>query len=359
MAPPKPVKAAPPGTRQKGGKRDDDPFELSDTTDTEAVSRPKKRQAKEPPSTQPHVASASRNRVTGTGVGSPIGIHPKRKQPRVPKKPVIRQARETNKIDIPPADSDQDYEMEDVLSPQPYNDTSTVTKLKPNERSPLDRPTLTLQSANIPGPSAPMDPNKPSAGPQREKEVLLPRAPDNRDVIVSSESAEPRGAAPESTSPLFTHQDQEYTLASSGPDITVTIEPGPSSGCSQRIRATEPADLQLASPRSFQPRTLPSSALETSLEDGIIPHSAPLGRGVGLSHKLPEVTSSPPVPAAQDSSQHRSSDPGEMWKQATEDDSPPAVLHRIVAVSTKLCPTSVAVSGGVLTLPILSYCTAP
>jgi hypothetical protein len=57
-------------------------------------------------------------------------------------------------------------------------------------------------------------------------------------------------------------------------------------------------------------------------------------RDAFFSDEQPVLALPPPVPELESCSEEESLSPEDVWKQAVEDDSPPAVLHRIVNVST-------------------------
>lgn len=378
---PEATNAASTRTKPKGRKRDDDPFELSDWTDTEAEERPKKRQAKKPSPSRPPARSA---RKAQADKGGDAPVSQKSKPTRAPKKPSGRVAPHEKKVDAEPTylDTTTHAEEEEELDNDMYQnedeETSVMAKPKSNEETQMDHPVSTIQEEDSPEMFASPEPRKCSPIAMGESKAVLPLAAKSRDVIIlSSESPEPNVALAASTSPMFVEQDQKHVAASVAPAINLPIN---TESDDQRVVAgivpaidhslnSESSDQRspirlpvtrrrsgFTPPPSFQPRALRNNAEIPQRHN--IDHALPTSvRDAFFCDEQPAAVSPPPVPELESCSEEESLSPEEIWKQAVEDDSPPAVLHRIVNVSAALqAPND---SDGRLTLSDSSCCIVP
>jgi hypothetical protein len=330
---------APARTKPKARKQDSDLFELSDVTDTEAESRPKKRQAKQTSSKNPSVPPpgsarpAERKRNSQAGQG--------RRTTRVPKKPSARVVSPNNKVELEPAKSNtaaagnQGAGLDAGLQQHDDKITSPPHKSDPLEQTRTAHQVPITQSVNTaqfkfsdPPTSSPVAP--------KETEPVLPLVAKSREVIsLSSESPDSSNGAAGSTSPMFVEQDQVQAVASPSPAIAIT-------GTS-KVRPDEPSPTRLSMacnrlgftpPPSFQPRALGNNtAISRSLKtDRPLPAVI---REAFFSDERPAASPSP-VREPEPSPGEDSPSAEELWSQAVEDDSPPAILHRIVTVSAAL-----------------------
>lgn len=319
--------------KTKARKRDDDIFELSDSTDLEAGSGPKKRQAK--------VSNTLQSRGPDPRVGDSKANLPNRsrKSLRLPKKPAGLPLLGELEVEIQqricevPVDVGQKHET--LVGPLGHHKDLTTS-----EGWQMDLPALPSHSTNTTTESALPDPPKSPPNPPRETEPLTLKPPASEDIIILSSDSENAGdEAPRSTSPLFLEQDQEYRTSSDGSDLPTAIRPGSSSdsrwpvGDSTKLIPSS----SFTSPASFQPRSLPNVVGMWENHEIKRPMSTGNGHGNFLNEQPGSVFVSPdPAHGLEHSSGDDRLDPQDMWKQAVEDDSPPAVLHRIVTVSASL-----------------------
>jgi hypothetical protein len=329
---------------------------LSDTTDTEGESRTKKRQAKKPSPSQP---AARSTRKSQADKGDDLPVSQKSKPIRAPKKPSARVAPREEKAEAEPTyfhtttHTNKKEELDDKGPHQKAHEgASAATQPKSNEEPRMDYPVPTIQREDTPEMFASSEPRKSSPVVMGEGEPILPRPPKPCDVIIlSSERPEPNDA---STSPMFVNQDHEGVTESVAPAtnqfadteidnqrvaasvVPVAVNLPSSENSDKRLPIRLPTTRRRSGftpPPSFQPRAQRSNteiprrhntdyALPTNIRDAFFSDEQPA---------LP-----PPVPELESCSDEESLSPEDIWKQAVEDDSPPAVLHRIVNVSTAL-----------------------
>ncbi len=322
--------------KKKATKPDDDLFELSDVTDAEEECKPKKRQAKQPTPKEPQASPEQKSRAFGqNSAQSGLVTSQASKPTRVPKKHTGRKAPRGNKTEAEPTYSDtiahggQEVELH-IGSDQGGNkNASSNTKVKPHER-PKTAPeqSVTDSSQEFTSPRLP----ERSVVTSREHNSVLPAALRPLDIItVSSESEEGDDAPAGSTSPLFMEQCEQHAL-SDDPGIAITVEPGIHSHQSLPIPSgVDHASFGLTPPPSLQPHALTK---HTSMPQApAAGHALPSNlREAFLSDEQLAISSSlTPVPES--SSPEEGLRPEDIWKQAVDDSSPPAVMHRIVTVS--------------------------
>ncbi|KAK4044396.1 hypothetical protein C8A01DRAFT_12227 [Parachaetomium inaequale] len=329
-------------TRTKA-KRDDDLFELSDVTDTESESRPKKRQAKpspkqsapkQPSPKEPRAPPQRKVRVADKEVGSPV--IQRSKPTRVPKKPSGREAPRKKPAEAGATITDtatqayQEAEL-DLVSDR-HVDENTSPMAKPVSSEPPRRitdPESTHQRTDTPeafaSPEPPESPKPLPAAPKVRK-PLLPVPSDPQDVITLSSESGAGDAAARSTSPMFMEQDQDVA-AEVAPDLAISVNTGSSSDQRSPIRLPlGRRRLGFTPPPSFQPRALKHNS-------GSAGHALPANiRDAFFSDEQPAAPSPSPAPELEPGSGEESLGPENVWKQAVEDDSPPAILHRIVTL---------------------------
>lgn len=318
--------------RARAKKRaDDDLFELSDVTDPESESRPKKRQAKQPSPKGRQSLPRRKARIAEKQGSSPV-IQNNQPTP-VPKKPTRHDALQNGKTKTGQAKTDNSPHGEQVEVPNtpdyPGDEIKPMmTRSAPSERPREDNPGFTFQGRDslrkIPSP----EPQKylPSVG----ESASLPRAPmKHQDVItLSSESADLPAA--ESNSPMLIEQAQESAIAEDGSDTAIMINTGPNSDQhSPKQPSVDHGHLSSTPPASFQLH--PSGQNHQSIENSL---PARIQEAFFSDGQL-AAPSSPPAPALQPNAEECSR-PQDVWKQMVEDDSPPAILRRIVTVSAVL-----------------------
>ncbi|KAK4149003.1 hypothetical protein C8A00DRAFT_19259 [Chaetomidium leptoderma] len=328
-------------TKAKARKHDDDVFELSDVTDSEPESRPKKRQLKQPPPKESRPPPARRAPVADEKSGLPISQGPK-KSTRVPKKPSGRKAFQENKTE-----SDQTthvnrrVELDNGSDRHKDENTDTAVRRNSDEQSRMSDTTSKVQKpCDISETLASPKPSKSSPAASRENGPVLPASSHSHDVIiVSSESEEEAGTAAGTTSPLFVEQDEKQAVASDGPDIEIGADAGMSSDQTHQSWSVglpmNHRRLGFSPPPSFQPRALADN--ESIPRGGITEHPLPVAiREAFFSDEAPAPVSLSPSLAqghcAGEGSGKESMTPEDAWRHAVEDDSEPAILHRIVTL---------------------------
>ena len=308
-------------------------------TDTEEESKPKKRQAKQPSSKEPQASPEQKPRGFDQGdVQSVLVMNQGSKPTRVPKKPTSRKVPRENKSEAEPAYSNtiahggQEAELR-IGSDQVGNkNASSRTKADSHEnpQSALGQP---IRKTDSPHKLTSPQPPKRSALVSRENTSVLPAVLKPLDVItVSSEGEEEYDAPAGSTSPLFTQQCPQDAL-SDDPDIAITVEPKIDSRQSLPIPSrVDHASFGFTPPPSLQPHALTK---HTSMPQApAAGHSLPpnLREAFLSDEQLANSPSLTPVPGS--SSAEEGLRPEDIWKQAVDDNSPPAIMHRIVTVSS-------------------------
>lgn len=329
-------------TKTNGRKRDDDLFELSDSTDIEpevVKPKPRKRQAKGVAPGESRVALQSNLLIVDSEAGR---ANRSRKSPRLPKKPTGLPILGELEVEIQQEDYEPSVDVgrksELQVGPTRHRkNTSSMNKSASDEKWQMDSPALLPQFASIPKEIALSDPPKPSPTLPKETETARLMPPETEDIIMlSSESGKAGGNAPGSTSPLFLEQDLGYMVTSDGSDAPATIDPGFRTNPGWPIRGTTELELaprpSFTSPPSFQPHSLPGPV--RILQKHNMMHLLPSGRSGFILGEQPDQVSPSPMHREALSSDNDKLTPENMWKQAVEDDSPPAVLHRVVSVST-------------------------
>ncbi|KAH6854128.1 hypothetical protein B0I37DRAFT_401169 [Chaetomium sp. MPI-CAGE-AT-0009] len=312
--------------RETGG---DDLFELSDVTDTDSESRPKKQQAKQPSPKGRQSLPQRKTRIAEKGVRSPLARNSK--PTPGPKKPSSRDAPRKSKAKAKPKKADKtahaNREEASSTNCRDHGITSTVAGPTSNERPRKGDPVFTFETRDNQGGMASPEPEKHSPVSVEHSDWFLQAPLKPHDVItLSSESADTDRAAMESNSPMFMERAEEDAIAEPAPDFSVTINRGLSSD--QQSPQRPPVDrrrLDSTPPPSFQPRApghnhqsigycLPASIQKAFFSDEQL-----------------VAPSASPAPALEADSEEclRAA---EVWKQSVEDDSPPAVLHRIVTL---------------------------
>ena len=360
--PPTPVNPLSTRTKTKARKRDDDLFELSDSTDMEPEAvkpKPRKRQAKGAAPAESRVVLRSNPPIVDSEVGL---ANRSRKSPRLPKKPVGLPILGELEVEIQQGDYktsvDAGQKSELQVGPRRHRrNTSSMSKPDSDEEWQMDSPALLSQFESIPKGTASSDPPKSSPTLPRENETARLIPPETEDIIMlSSESGNAGDNAPRSTSPLFLEQDQGYMVPSDGSDAPATIEPGFRANPGWPMEDTTELELaprpSFTSPPSFQPRSLPGAVRILQKHNMMRP--LPTRKGGFISDEQPDQVSPSPMHREALCSDNDRLTPENMWKQAVEDDSPPAVLHRVVSVSTIL-PASYDID--LLTPTPFSCCT--
>ncbi|KAK3300742.1 uncharacterized protein B0H64DRAFT_334247 [Chaetomium fimeti] len=325
-----PPRSLPTRANAKRGTGGDDLFELSDVTDTESESRPKKRQAKLPSPKGRQSFPQRKARTTEKGARSPITR--KSKPTPAPKKPSSRDAPRKSKASAGPTSTDKTAhtnEEEASSTPNSQDDelTPTMARSTSNERSRKNDSVFTFQTTDGPGNIASPEPPKPSPVSVKQNDVCLQAPSKPHDVItLSSESADADRAATESNSPMFMDRSQENVPAEAPPDISITINTGLSSD--KQSPKGPPVDrrcLGSTPPTSFQPDAL--GHRHQSIE-----HCLPARiQEAFFSDEQPVAPSPSPAPESEPNLEECSG-VEDIWKQVVEDDSSPAILHRIVTL---------------------------
>lgn len=333
---PEPSKLVSSQTKAKARKRKDDCYELSDATDTDEESRPKKRQANQPSPKQPRLPSDSRDRKIEEGGAHSIPVFTQGNKPTGTKRTRVTKKRSglavapETEIEVEPRQSDTvlndgpevELGIDQDQGKKRHKSATCKPEIEEKRRSsPLA--SAALKTGSPLDPLSPKLPNHPGAS--RNKESFPPAASKFRDVIIVSSESEGDAVAG-STSPLFVEQGQHMTSA--GPDISLTVDPATSSG--QRLPIRLPSShiaLALTPPSSFQPHAF-DGPLQTHNAGRPLPAAL---REAFLSDEQLRVllTSAPePNPCLEEDALA----PEDIWKQAVEDDSPPAVMRKIVTV---------------------------
>ncbi|KAK4129036.1 hypothetical protein N657DRAFT_630017 [Parathielavia appendiculata] len=316
--------------KPKTRKRDDHLFELSDGTESEAEARPKKRQASA--SRKPPIAPARTSQTTGRAQGG--------KPARVPKKPTTHVVSQIDKAEHDPPDSNTaphgNDGTEQEAEPQPYDHRSTSPDSAKSEsvrKAQMDQQAPMPQGADTPEFTSPEPAKVPPVAP-RECIPVVPDSSPHRDVIIlSSESPEASNAAAGSTSRLFVEQDQGKPTRSLAPAVAIT-----DNTCELNPNETSPTRLPryyrrhgFTPPPSFQPRVLGNNAAFPQRLNTDRPLPADT-RGGFYSDEQQATTTSSSVREQEPCPAHGGSSPEDMWSQVVQDDSPPAILHRIVSL---------------------------
>lgn len=331
-----PAKPASTKAKRKAKNREDDLFELSDATDSEAETRPRKRQAKGTPPQKPSATSSQKPQAPGKAGNLTAGK--KGKPSRVPKTParcadpqrVPETRRPTgHQATVKTAVTDNQEEEPGVEAAQSVVlKEPTVSEAPLKNHSGVDGPTGADHRKTI-RPEPAVLPAKKAAVELKQKEPVLPEWPGHQDAIsISSDDVEEVNVAPGSTSPLLMEQTQKHPIVSDGPDLTVTVQPGTNIDQPLPVRLPVEKRRGFTPPPSFRPRELPILT-ETPQRRGMRSEAAVTGAAL-FSEERTESSASAPLAVNPNSDD--SSTPEDSWKQAVEDDSPPAVLHRIINV---------------------------
>lgn len=259
--------------------------------------------------------------------------------------PVVRKAEisPTPSTLLPPASMD----TEPILSVAHQETSSTSPSAEPvlpvahpgdPKLSPLasrePEPVPALAHWEVASPTPP----KPLPTASREAEPALPLAPKAQEVIIlSSESDDDHFPPAGSTSPLFVER-QEPFVASGSPEATVMAKPAlsPDHGWEPRLPTR---NTRINPPASFRSHTLPKRTEKPELHR--IAPALPGGiRDAFLSDEQPAATPPFPSPEAEARPNEEGVSPGEAWEEVVDDDALPAVLHKIVTVSTTMQPLS-------------------
>ncbi|KAJ4297419.1 hypothetical protein N0V88_004341 [Collariella sp. IMI 366227] len=328
------VKPASTKAKRKAKNRADDLFELSDATDSEAESKPRKRQAKDTLPKKPSETSSQKPQAPGKTGNLTVGK--KGKRSRVLKTPARcadhHHAPETRKstghqatVKAAVTDNQQEEPGVEVAQGLVLKEPR-VSEAPLKNHSRVDGPAEDDRRKTIRPEPVVLKPAKKPAVELRQKEPVLPKWPEHQDVIsISSDDAEVN-IAPESTSPLFMEQNQKHPIVSDSPSLTVTVQPGANIDQPLPVRLPVEDRCGFTPPPSFQPRALPNLT-ETPQTRGMRSETAITGANL-FSEEHSESSSSAPL--AVNPSSDDSSTPEDVWKQAVENDNPPAVLSRIV-----------------------------
>jgi hypothetical protein len=226
----------------------------------------------------------------------------------------------------------REAELDFVSNQHVDEKTSPVAKPVSSDEQPrITDPVSTLQRTDTPEAFASPEPPMPLPAAPKVREPVLPVPSNPQDVITLSSESEAGDAPAGSTSPMFVEQDKD-AAAEVAPDLAITVNTGSSSDQRSPIRLP-PARRRLGftPPPSFQPRALNHNS-------GSAGHALPANiRDAFFSDEQPVAPSPSPAPELEPGSGEESLSPENVWKQAVEDDSPPAILHRIVTVSATLC----------------------
>ncbi|KAL2136995.1 hypothetical protein VTI74DRAFT_10471 [Chaetomium olivicolor] len=333
---PKPAKPASTRTMNRAKKRDDI-FELSDSTDIDE-SRPKKRQAKEPPS-QKFLASPSQ-KARARDKKNAMTTGKKGKPSRVPRKLAVHldpRRFPSSEEASPPLGAIEavvdDQGEEPALDSTRNIDQKFCTTSKSLAKNQLQvgNPAWTARSTKSRRETRGAELTNQTHAELRQKELPVPGWSGPGEVImVPSDSAKEMDAVSGSTSSLFMEQDQGHPAASDSPDVTVTVQPG--IGVDHGLLLRSPIEnrcLGFTPPPSFQPCAFPRLAASSQNQNmkGMMPSA-----GEGLFSDGHAGSISPPTAPVVGPDVEDSMVPEDAWKQVVEDDSPPTVLHRIVTL---------------------------
>ncbi|KAH6650375.1 hypothetical protein F5144DRAFT_481482 [Chaetomium tenue] len=326
------IPTLPARTKAKKKTSGDDLFELSDVTDTESEPRPKKRQAKQPSPKGRQPPPQRKARIIEKRVSSPTTQNNK---PRPgPKKPLSHDAPQKRKAKAGPAKTDttphaDQEEAPDAPDCRDDEAVPTIAGSAPSEHLRKGDPAFDFKGRDSPN-------NAPSPEPQKHlpdsvggSDLLPPTPLKHQDVISLSNESADAGAhrvVVGSNSPMFMERAEENTIAEDAPGTAIMINTGPSSEQqSPKQLSVDHGHLGSTPPPSFQLH-------------------APGYNHQGIEHSLPAriqeaffsdeqlaAPSSSPAPALP-SNAEECSRPQDVWKQVVDDDSPPAILHRIVTL---------------------------
>jgi hypothetical protein len=340
---------APARSKPKARKQGDDLFELSDVTDTEGESRPKKRQAKQtsskkpsaPPARTAQAAERKRNAPAGQGRGIT----------RVAKKPTAHVAPPSERVELETlksntvaagnegAGSDTGSNQVDDKNTSPLHKLDPAGQIRMDQQAPITRTASTSQVKFS-------DSRTSSPATPREAEPVLPVVANSLKVIsLSSGSPDANNGAAGLTSPMFVEQHQVQAVAGPSPDIAITgssemrpneVSPTRQSAARERLTFTPPP--------SFQPRALGNS---TDIPRNLNTYR-PLPADIREAFFSDERPAASPLPAREPEPcpGEESPRPEDIWSQAVDHDSPPAILHRIVTVSASPLWLSVIIGRG-------------
>ncbi|KAK3904520.1 hypothetical protein C8A05DRAFT_13617 [Staphylotrichum tortipilum] len=326
------AKQAPSQPKGRTRKHDKDMYELSDATDTETESPPKKRRAKQPSSKEPRPPPARKSQLANEGatqVDSAV-TQAKRKPARVPKKPagrgsVPQETKVAAKSTSPATSESSDQVDESDIPPVQEQQDTTTAIAEPNskKRSPPE-PVLEADHRDVVSPPPP----KPLPVASREPEPALPVVPKAQHVIIlSSESDEDPFPPAGSTSPLFMARE-EPLISSGSPEAAVMVNSGisPSRGWQPRLPTR---NTRIGPAASFRSRTLPKHSAMPGLHG--ITHTFPAGiRDAFLSDEQPAANPPSPSPEVEAHPDEEGLCAGDMWEEAVDGGSLPAVLHKII-----------------------------
>ncbi|KAK4098819.1 hypothetical protein N658DRAFT_543497 [Parathielavia hyrcaniae] len=322
-------------SKSKVRKQDDGVFDLSDGTDSEAEARPKKRQAKQTASKKPPAPcgrtsqTAERNRAPPVAQSSKTARTSKKTTNKALEKPKF-------KHEMPILNTDghgkQGTVQEAELEPHDYRSTSPESSLAKSDsgrETPMDQQAPTIQAAD---PAELISPRLKKTSPVAPRGCMpvIPDPPTHREVIIlSSESPEASKVGAGSTSPFFVEKDQEQPIES--PAAAAALELSPNGEASPtRLRMVHRRH-GFTPPPSFQPRALGNNAAISPTLNTNRPLPANI-REAFFSDERPAMSSSPSVHPLEPGLGNGVLNPEDIWSQAVQDDSPPAILHRIVSL---------------------------
>jgi hypothetical protein len=338
-------KANPTASRAKAKKKkhEDDLFELSDVTDAEEESRPKKRKTKQSTPKEPQAFPVGKPQPASKRSAQNVSTTSQRSKPtRGSKKPAGGEVPCGKEIeeDVPTfpdafSDADQGVGLDIDSNHDENTNASSKNNSGPNKGPRMTRPVSTVRETDVPqGCASPGLSEFPkTAFGESDLVPALPVAPKPQDIItVSSVSAKDDDAPARSTSPLFMEQAQQ-TAASDEPDIAITVRTGISSDQCLPVRV--PVDHRpLFTPPSLQPHAIAKHASMPQTQ--AMRHSPPQGLREAFLSDEQQAPSPPPVPEPESSSAEERLSPEDVWKEAVDDSSPPVIMHRIVTVSSGL-----------------------
>ncbi|AEO70692.1 uncharacterized protein THITE_46484 [Thermothielavioides terrestris NRRL 8126] len=333
----RPLARAGPATAQaktKARKRDHDLFELSDSTDSEGVvSGRKKQQVRRVSPGKPPVRRAQGAHTVNKQESAGSGV--RGKSTRVPKKLAKLHAPEQANDEAGPAYSGtllragQQVALNSALD---LADEPAVAKSSSHQKPRTRLPASTVHGAVNSGLTSSTPPNRSPIVERMNEPILPPRSEALDAVAVCHKRTEKENEAPRLTSPLFVEQDGESMNAIDGPDISGTVDPGLATTPSWTMPLKRaPTPIRFNPPLSFQPQAPANQAEIHELGDNTCQLPAGI-REAFLSDEQPAMGSPSPAPELLPGANNGASDPEEVWKQAVEDDTPPAVLHRIITL---------------------------
>lgn len=343
---PKSVTQASVRAKSKTRKRDDDPYDIDESSDEAENAQAKKRKTRASKPKKSQKASKSAPKVADSAVALSNRGHRKEKPPaRRVRKPFQTEVLQEEHYEVvDPAG--QDHHME--VDSSPLAKSQPTKTFAATERNIVDGPEMSIPASMIrttkPLPdSAPPAPARPSL-PAISDEPLLPTRPRQPNVILlssdSSECGRTKDILP-STLPLFMARNSEPADPGDSLGVLNTPEPAISSALvwpEQNIRGPGNTSMSGDSPLSFHPTSLVKAAGNPKKQD--TKHSILLAHhihNVSSDKRLARDTDSPDT-VSPPSSRNNQMRPEDMWKDAVEDNSPPEVLHRIVTVRGDLYP---------------------